>query len=574
MPRRRRPFGLRHGAARRRPRAGTSASGHAAAASRSGQRSTAPADHVERQPGVEGDRPRRPAARRRGRASTLQVVAEARGQLAQHPPARARLALARDRGAQALHAAVGVHERALLLGVALGREDHVRVLAQALGEERRVGDHRGRAIERGRPGGAIAPSATGSAWTSQRALRSPAAAAAAMPAVSRPARSAGTRPGPRVGQHADLAQAAAVGRRSATPSSPAPAVSRRPRPPASFSSAATAASATAQHALAVEDDDVLAGGAQHRGDALDGLRRGARAARGAGDVPAEQRGGQRARRSAPSPPGAIRAIALAFGSSDDGRAVATASCTPWRRTPLRMRRSRIGTSSTGSVPRTRTAWANSRSGTDACSAGACSAARASRESASPVRESMSAAPSASRAMRWTRKPSSLVVSPPTSAADVAAGALQRRGRLVERALPGDRAQLAAVAQQRARQALLDVDRLVGEAALVAEPAVVDVVVVARQDAQDALVADGELDVALRRAERADRAGVLDVPRPRAEAVGLRRQRADRAQLDDVAAERRDVRVAVEGRRRTCARRARGRRAGSPRLTSCEKRTQR
>ena len=94
-------------------------------------------------------------------------------------------------------------------------------------------------------------------------------------------------------------------------------------------------------------------------------------------------------------------------------------------------------------------------------------------------------------------------------------------------------------------ALVDVDRLVGEAALVAEPAVVDLVVVALQHAQDALVADGEAHVALRRAERADRARLLDVPRPRAEAVGPRGERADGAQLDDVAAERRDVRVAVE-----------------------------
>ena len=46
-------------------------------------------------------------------------------------------------------------------------------------------------------------------------------------------------------------------------------------------------------------------------------------------------------------------------------------------------------------------------------------------------------------------------------------------------------------------------------------------------------------------QRADRARALDVPRARAEAVRARGQRADRAELDDVAAERRDVRVAVE-----------------------------
>ena len=69
--------------------------------------------------------------------------------------------------------------------------------------------------------------------------------------------------------------------------------------------------------------------------------------------------------------------------------------------------------------------------------------------------------------------------------------------------------------------------------------------VAREHAHHALVAHGQLDVALRRAQRADRARALDVPRARAEAVGARGQRADRAQLDDVAAERRHVRVAVE-----------------------------
>src|ERR1700722_1145709 len=71
--------------------------------------------------------------------------------------------------------------------------------------------------------------------------------------------------------------------------------------------------------------------------------------------------------------------------------------------------------------------------------------------------------------------------------------------------------------------------------------------VARQDAQHALVAHRQRYVALRRAQCAYRAGVLDVPRASAEAVVARGQRADRAQLDDVAAERRHIGVAVEGR---------------------------
>src|SRR5215207_8754440 len=70
--------------------------------------------------------------------------------------------------------------------------------------------------------------------------------------------------------------------------------------------------------------------------------------------------------------------------------------------------------------------------------------------------------------------------------------------------------------------------------------------VAREHAHDAVVAHRQLDVALRRAVRADRSRALDVPRARAEAVGPRGERADRAELDDVAAERADVGVPVEG----------------------------
>ena len=58
-------------------------------------------------------------------------------------------------------------------------------------------------------------------------------------------------------------------------------------------------------------------------------------------------------------------------------------------------------------------------------------------------------------------------------ADAADRAPQPGGGLAQRALPGDRAQLAAVADHRPRDALVDVDGLVGEATLVAQPAVVD-----------------------------------------------------------------------------------------------------
>ena len=183
----------------------------------------------------------------------------------------------------------------------------------------------------------------------------------------------------------------------------------------------------------------------------------------------------------------------------------------------------------------------------ACAAGAPRAWWASSGSVPFARESRSLEPSPSRTRRASRWPSSLVLSPPAIAptlpfARFSALAASSRARSQ---VTG--AQLAAVADQRLGDALVDVHRLVGEAALVAQPAVVDLCVVAAEHAQDAVVAHGEGHVALRRAQRADRARALDVPRARAEAVGLRGQRADGAQLDDVAAERRDVGVAVERR---------------------------
>src|SRR5439155_21067434 len=84
------------------------------------------------------------------------------------------------------------------------------------------------------------------------------------------------------------------------------------------------------------------------------------------------------------------------------------------------------------------------------------------------------------------------------------------GGRAQRSLPGDGPQAAAVAHERRGDALIDVDRLVAEAPLVAQPAVVDVGVLAREHAQRALVPDGYREVALRRTQRADRARVLDI----------------------------------------------------------------
>ena len=114
---------------------------------------------------------------------------------------------------------------------------------------------------------------------------------------------------------------------------------------------------------------------------------------------------------------------------------------------------------------------------------------------------------------------------PGEGAGAALRAAESERGLLERALPAHLSQHPTVAHHRLRDPLVDVHRLVGEAALVAQPAVVDLGVVAAEHAQHALVADGEGHVALRRAHRADRARVLDVPRACAEAVGLGGQRA-------------------------------------------------
>ncbi len=130
--------------------------------------------------------------------------------------------------------------------------------------------------------------------------------------------------------------------------------------------------------------------------------------------------------------------------------------------------------------------------------------------------------------------------------DLAVRLGQAAGGPVERLGPGRFRQRAAAADLRAERPVLAGEHLEAEAALVAEPAVVDVLVVAPEDAYDLLVADRELDVALARAESADRASVLDVPGAGAEAVRLRGERAHGAELDDVAVEGRDVGAVVEG----------------------------
>ena len=131
--------------------------------------------------------------------------------------------------------------------------------------------------------------------------------------------------------------------------------------------------------------------------------------------------------------------------------------------------------------------------------------------------------------------------------DRAGGLAQHRLRRVERVVPGDLLEPLLSALQRRRDAVLGPQVRVGVATLVAEPAAVDLRMVAREDPLDLALADRRGRVAADRAARADGGDVLDVPRPRVEAVERRRERADRAELDDVAGEGRAVRLVLEGR---------------------------
>ena len=172
--------------------------------------------------------------------------------------------------------------------------------------------------------------------------------------------------------------------------------------------------------------------------------------------------------------------------------------------------------------------------------------------------------------RWSRKPSSLEASPTIAASPrrPRAGPRRRRDRLAP-------AGLAAAFRKRGPvDALLGAEHLEAVAPAVTEPAVIDLGVVAAEHPCDLLVANGEADVALARAERADRARLLDIPGPGAEAVGVVGQRADRAELGDVAMEGRDVGTVVEGADVGAIAALQKLQLLSPRQTSWLKRTQR
>ena len=143
----------------------------------------------------------------------------------------------------------------------------------------------------------------------------------------------------------------------------------------------------------------------------------------------------------------------------------------------------------------------------------------------------------SRAPPMTAKPSGPLRSRPSRIAVVTPA---------ERLVPGGRLQRQPrVAQERAAEAVLAVDGLEVEAALVAQPAPVDRVVVDALVAQHPVAARLHHDPAPDRARRARRLDLLEVPRPGLEAVRRGGQRPHRADLHGVAAEVAGERVVGE-----------------------------
>src|SRR6266508_104882 len=117
---------------------------------------------------------------------------------------------------------------------------------------------------------------------------------------------------------------------------------------------------------------------------------------------------------------------------------------------------------------------------------------------------------------------------------------------VEGLFPGDRLEPAAAnALERPADAVVGPQVLVGEAALVADPAGVDLGVVARQDARHLPLTCRRPHVAADGTKAADGRHVLDLPRPRPEAVRAGRKRAHGTELDHVAREGSPVRLVLE-----------------------------
>ena len=119
-------------------------------------------------------------------------------------------------------------------------------------------------------------------------------------------------------------------------------------------------------------------------------------------------------------------------------------------------------------------------------------------------------------------------------------------RFRQRFVPRGFAEILAVADQGNRRAVLGVQALVRIAVAVREPALVHRLVVARHAAQDLAAAHVVEQVAAERVVPAQRFLRRQFPRPRLEAEHLVGQRADRADVDDVAGKLGRQRLAVVG----------------------------
>ena len=152
------------------------------------------ADLLEREPAVEAARPSASSAvdRRRGDGTSRPAPQPLR-RAPRARPHRPHLAGMADRLAHALEAAVGVGDRALLLGVGLGGEHHVGVLARAPSVRKSANATTAPALSSARPQRALGGSAIGS---HARAAGSP-VAAGRPPSARRPSRVRQARgPGP------------------------------------------------------------------------------------------------------------------------------------------------------------------------------------------------------------------------------------------------------------------------------------------------------------------------------------------------------------------------------------------
>ena len=124
-------------------------------------------------------------------------------------------------------------------------------------------------------------------------------------------------------------------------------------------------------------------------------------------------------------------------------------------------------------------------------------------------------------------------------------------------VPGRLDELAGLAHIRPVEPLV-AQAVDGVTGLVGDPLLVDVVVHPRQHAHDLRAARVDADVGAQRIQHVDRLGLGELPRPRLVGVGLRGERAYRAEIDQVAGKLGRQRMLDVGRDLHATRRGRSR----------------